>query len=433
MESKLGHRIARRAVHRLARRAVAMAALATAMIVLNGCHTPAGAREHALCCDCPPLCDVPPEPTPAPQHPNEVFEHHYGAEGKNLALVRHRLVMPEAMQTPVGFAAQNYALRAPARAPKPDFYAGGGLSLLPNIGASLHAGYVFSRTRDVEWAAELEGIWQFLDDESFADDGNPAAGDWYQIKAGVLARSAPQARRHLTGRGGFTWFQANGVPNIVEKPGNYYGIYAGVGFETDLTPNLTVGPELTLLVAKGPGALRDGVVPQLGWRITWRPGCGYQQARCPLPVGELYVGAFALVSPAFGGGGEFGQVFRRDGMATWSIEMSAAAQPLSNTLWSEGDGDWAQLRGGVKATFSPRRRGHVTGRLGLAWFRSTAPTTFFETPGDYYAAYLGVGYEYDLTRRFSTGPEIALLIASQEKDFDIQVAPQFLWHFIVKL
>lgn len=411
---------------RLVRRTSTVAALVLVGTILAGCRTPAGAREHSLCCPCPTPCEAPAEPPCAPQHPQDLFEHHYGPDGVSLAGVPHTVVGPEFNRT-------SYVASARIHLEKPNFYAGGGLSLFPNIGASIHAGYVVKRFSKFELAAEAEGIWQFLDDETFADDENDAAGNWYQLKLGGLARFAPEARRHLTTRAGFTWFQANGVPNMVEKPGDYYGGYVGVGFETDLTPNLTIGPEFTLLVTKGPDTWNDGVVPQLGWKLTWRPCTGYLHAQRPMPPGEIYGGIAALVSPALGGAFEFGQVFRRDGTAVWSFELQAGAQVLDDYMWSHGDGDWAQLRGGFKASFSPRCKGHLTGRLGMAWVRSTGETEFLSKPEDYYGAYVGVGYEYDLNPHLTTGPELTFLLMSVEKTFDIEVVPQFQWHFIVKL
>jgi hypothetical protein len=413
------------------RRAAWLVALAVSSHVLAGCQMAAGAREHALCCDCAPLASPPPsEETRGPQTPAEVFRHHYGPGAPGLTDVPHTLVAPPEPELPKDLPDLYLRPTSPGR--RSDFYAGGGLSVLPNIGISAHAGYVFCHRPEVEWSVEVEGIWQFLDDKTFVDDGNPEAGDWYQAKVGVLARSTPTDRRHATWRGGFTWFRATGEPNLVEQPGDYFGVYTGVGFETDITPSLSIGPEVSLVVAAGPGPIKDGIVPQVAWRATWRPDCSLH-AREPLCPGEVYGGGVIALSPSVGGGFEFGQVFARSRLATWSIEALAAFQDLSTDLWGEGEGSWGQARGGVKATFAPATRGHVTARAGIAWFRQTAATAFVDTPGDYLGGYAGLGYEFDVTRHLTTGPEISVLVGAREGTADFVATPQLLWHVLLRL
>ena len=48
------------------------------------------------------------------------------------------------------------------------------------------------------------------------------------------------------------------------------------------------------------------------------------------PIGEVYAGLAAVAFPAWGGSVEFGQVFSRTSLATWSIEGDATYQDLSN-------------------------------------------------------------------------------------------------------
>ena len=88
------------------------------------------------------------------------------------------------------------------------------------------------------------------------------------------------------------------------------------------------------------------------------------------------------------------------------------------------------MQGGVKASLLPCGRLHPTGRLGLAWFRATEDTEFIPEAGDYVGVYAGLGLEYDLTDRITTGPEISLIAASKEGEFDPVYVPQFSWHVL---
>ncbi|MDF1700475.1 MAG: hypothetical protein P1V36_04885 [Planctomycetota bacterium] len=306
-------------------------------------------------------------------------------------------------------------------------------SFLPNLGLGFGGGHVIARRADAEFALEFHGTWQFVDDEAFADDGNPEAGDWYQVRAGLKIISNPKQRRHLTGRFGGVWLEANGEPNILERPGTYWGVYGAIGFETDITSRITVGPELSLMLVTPDDDFDPEPVPQFNWHlIYWLNGSG---KRCleRVPYGEVYVGAAATLSPGLGGGLQFGQVFTRSSLATWSFELMAGGQDTTEDLWFDENGEYAQIRGGVKATFQPCSCGHWTGRLGGTWLRSTASNEFMSTPGDYVGAYLGLGYEWDLGSRFATGPEFTLNAIAREGGDDFEVLPQLNWHFLVKL
>jgi len=150
-----------------------------------------------------------------------------------------------------------------------DLSVGTSLSALPNIGLSLSAGQVFERDAERTWAFELEGTHQPWDDEDLADDGNPHAGTITQIQMGVKRTSDPMDSRHWTQRYGVGWFRARGEPNIVQEPGDYEVLYAGIGFETHLTKSISMGPELSLMLALREKQSSFDFVPQFNWHITW--------------------------------------------------------------------------------------------------------------------------------------------------------------------
>ena len=78
------------------------------------------------------------------------------------------------------------------------------------VGLGLGGGHVFRRTATQTNAVEVLGAWQFVDDEAFIDDNQPAAGDYFQVRAGVKTSFAPRSRRHLVFRAGGTTFDRLG-------------------------------------------------------------------------------------------------------------------------------------------------------------------------------------------------------------------------------
>ena len=150
------------------------------------------------------------------------------------------------------------------------FHADLAFSALPNVGVAVSAGQVVNESPERTWAFELEAVSQFFDDEFFIDDGNPAAGHFGEIRIGLKRSPAWHSRRRWVTRLGGVWFRANGIPNIVQNPGDYVGLYGSLGFETRLSDTLSVGPEVSLALARqeGAGGAWD-LLPQFFWRATW--------------------------------------------------------------------------------------------------------------------------------------------------------------------
>ncbi|MDP6939584.1 MAG: hypothetical protein QF848_12220 [Planctomycetota bacterium] len=151
-----------------------------------------------------------------------------------------------------------------------DLSVGASFSALPNLGLALAAAQVFKSDDARTWAFEIEATHQPWDDEALARDGNPAAGPWTQFQMGTKRVSQPSERRHSTRRYGLTWFRAGDDPNIVQVAGDYIGLYASMGFESEFSETLSMGPEFTLIAARMEG---DGgdlvVVPQINWHLSW--------------------------------------------------------------------------------------------------------------------------------------------------------------------
>jgi len=304
-------------------------------------------------------------------------------------------------------------------------------SFLPNVGLGVGGGHLLSDTPRRSWSLELGATYQFLDDEDFAADGNPKAGPWYQVRAGLKTSApyAPEEGRHLTGRLGAVWLQANGEPNILQRAGNHVGLYGGIGFETHLTSSLSVGPEVTFLFVSRQDELSLArPIPQLNWHAIWWPGRTYSGS--PSQLGEVYGGVTAVSSPWLGGGFEAGQVFTKSALATWSWELLIGWQ---NPTGAASERRWAQFRLGVKAGLSPTDTVHWTARGGLAWLRNPAENRFLDDVQDHIGAYFGVGREYDVGTRLAHGPELTLILVSAEQKVNLLFLPQLSWHAVVKL
>ena len=162
------------------------------------------------------------------------------------------------------------ACRAPEGGYRPDLALAP--SFLPNLGVAAAASAALQRGPRWEWRAEARFTDQFLDDKDVADNGLPEAGNWTQLDLGLrvdeLATDADD-RAHWSWRFGALGFEARGEPNIADEPGDYLGLYAGVGRFTDFGNGFSFGPEVTLVAAHGPDP--QVFFPQITWGIRWCP------------------------------------------------------------------------------------------------------------------------------------------------------------------
>ncbi len=142
-----------------------------------------------------------------------------------------------------------------------------GPSVLPSLGVSGSAAFEVGELRAGSLWVETELTQQCLDDSDVTDDAHPAAGDWTQLRVGGKLALPSTERRDWTVRAGLVWAEARGEPNVVDRAGDYYGAYLGLGFETALGEHVRAGPELALLSLVEDGGSHVHLVPQLTWRI----------------------------------------------------------------------------------------------------------------------------------------------------------------------
>ena len=118
------------------------------------------------------------------------------------------------------------------------------------------------------------------------------------------------------------------------------------------------------------------------------------------------------------------------------VELEGTVQFLDDTDFNDdglgGPGTFSQARLGLKHTFSPGHKRHLTVRYGAVWFRARGGVTILDLPGDYIGAYLGLGFETDLSERWTMGPEIRILLVEGTDSQGFDVVPQFGWHLIFR-
>ena len=151
-----------------------------------------------------------------------------------------------------------------------DAYVSAGLSALPQVGASVGAGWRAATPESYDLYVEAEGAVQFLDDTDFNDDGFGGSGTFTQASLGLKHALSPGHKRHVTVRYGVVWFRAPTTPTILDAPGDYVGCYVGLGFETELSERWTMGPEIRVLAVYGTGSQGFDVVPQFVWRLIFK-------------------------------------------------------------------------------------------------------------------------------------------------------------------
>jgi hypothetical protein len=158
---------------------------------------------------------------------------------------------------------------------------------------------------------------------------------------------------------------------------------------------------------------------------------------CPRPC-PLYGGASAEFSPGTGGGLHLGYVLHRDRCAEWSWEAGLSYHDLWVEAVDEGQtGKSMQVRLGFKASLTPDSRAHLVGRAGLTYYQITGEGVDKEwidiPPGDFVGVYGSVGYEWDLSCHFTTGPEVGVSVVTEVEDFGVEFVPFARWNFILRL
>jgi len=140
-------------------------------------------------------------------------------------------------------------------------------------------------------------------------------------------------------------------------------------------------------------------------------------------VRRAYVDLGVSALPGVGGSATLGQLFSdRKELFDFAFEMTSTLQKVD-------EGKFFQVQAGVKQTASPGHDSHMVLRYGLTWFRVTGNPEFIRLAGDYLGGYFGIGYEWDLGKNITIGPEARIVIVGREGTFEVEAFPQLGLHF----
>jgi len=158
----------------------------------------------------------------------------------------------------------------PAPDPARDAYVGGSFSAIPALGLGIEGGKVIHRAERFDLAVEGELLWQFLTDRDLADDGHTEnLDDWTQVRVGLKQSFQPGGKYRFVLRYGGVLFRATGTPGIIGEGGTYFGLYASAGFDVEIAPRWTMGPDFRVLLVEGRGDPGFEAVPQFGWHLVF--------------------------------------------------------------------------------------------------------------------------------------------------------------------
>jgi hypothetical protein len=147
---------------------------------------------------------------------------------------------------------------------------------------------------------------------------------------------------------------------------------------------------------------------------------------------ELSIGPSLL--PNIGVAASAGQAFHRSRASSWIFETNGVFQFLDDSdvadAGNSGAEDWYQLGGGVKVLFTPDERRHASLRAGVVWLRALGDVNLIDDPGDYFGFYVGGGFETELGRHLSTGPDLILMTVFPEGGGNPELVPQLAWRLI---
>jgi hypothetical protein len=143
-----------------------------------------------------------------------------------------------------------------------EVYGGIGVTGLPHVGGTVTAGQYFSKRRpSSDFAFELRATYQG------GDDSPTQNGKFAHLQAGVKQVTAPGHPRRWAFRYGVTWFRATGDPALLDKPGDYLGVFGAVAYEWQLAKRLWASPEVTLNLVDGEGSTGTEFLPQVGFHV----------------------------------------------------------------------------------------------------------------------------------------------------------------------
>jgi hypothetical protein len=187
--------------------------------------------------------------------------------------------------------------------------------------------------------------------------------------------------------------------------------------------------------------------------VAAAPGAALGQPRRTMPPGSCclpparsrssglhgYAGGFVAVLPGIGAGLEFGVQVGASRCANTYLDFSLQYQDLYEEFIEEDQtGKFTNARVGLKWEFNPCGCHHPTLRVGGTWFFASGNPDVIDVSdiavrnGDWFGVYLGLGWEWEINRRLSTGPEASVIFAWDSATGTTGIVPTFMWHFNVR-
>jgi len=136
----------------------------------------------------------------------------------------------------------------------------------------------------------------------------------------------------------------------------------------------------------------------------------------------VYAGIGAAVSPDVGFTVTGGQLMRERERFDFAFEMRASRQGSDDSPTQ--DGKFVQIQAGVKQTASPGHPRRLFFKYGATWLRANGDPKFIDVPGDYFGVFGSVGYDIDLSERWTLSPEFQLTVVDGEGSTGSEVIPQ---------
>ena len=162
------------------------------------------------------------------------------------------------------------------------------------------------------------------------------------------------------------------------------------------------------------------------------PAC--QSARVPGYERGWYAGGAFTAIPGVGLAAGGGKVIHGTERSDWSAEAQLIRHFLDDKDIADDEradhGRLTAIRAGLKHTFSPGHKRHLVVRYGFQFNRATGVPGIVDLPGDYLGGYLGVGFETDLNRHWTMGPELSFALLEGEGALPLEFVPTFFWHLI---
>ncbi len=157
-------------------------------------------------------------------------------------------------------------------------------------------------------------------------------------------------------------------------------------------------------------------------------GC---KSRVPGYPRDWYGGVSFSAIPGVGLAAHGGKVLLRPETYDWSGEAMIIRHFLDDTDFADdgfgGSGRMTAVRAGFKHSTNPGHKIRATYRYGFMFYRATGVPGIVDFPGDYYGAYASAGFETELSRHWTMGPEFSLAFLEGP---EFQIVPTFYWHLI---